>query len=528
MQRLRTLAALRDARVQWYNHSPHQRARDVAFITDDFLLQGERARRLYRRFAADQPILDYHCHLSPRDVADNRQFETLFDIWLEGDHYKWRAMRANGVPERCCTGDADPYEKFLAWAATVPATLRNPLYHWTHLELVRYFGIDDLLNEQTASSIWQRANARLAEPELSAQGILRRFGVACVCTTDDPADTLEHHERIAALAGTELCANSVHSSVPTVYPTYRPDAALRTHDPQAFNRWVDRLGAAANVAIVRLPDFLDALRARHDDFHAHGCRLSDHGLDHCYAESCADADAARIFDRVRSGAGVDAAERARFAGYLMVFFGRLDAERGWTKQLHLGAMRNVSARMLAALGPDTGFDGIGDWPQARALAAYLDQLSREHALPKVIVYNLNPADNYVFATIAGCFQDGEVAGKIQFGSGWWFLDQKEAIEWQLNALSATGLLSRFIGMLTDSRSFMSYPRHEYFRRVLCNLLGADMDRGELPDDEPLVGAMIRNICYRNAARYLDLPRVGVGAARGELVEPRAHPSTGSG
>jgi glucuronate isomerase len=465
----------------------------MAFITDDFLLHGETARRLYRRFAAEQPILDYHCHLSPRDLADNRRFNTLFDIWLEGDHYKWRAMRANGVPERFCTGDADPFEKFFAWAATVPATLRNPLYHWTHLELVRYFGIDELLNEQTAPAIWERANARLADPELSAHGILRRFGVACVCTIDDPAETLEHHEQIAA------------SSLETaVYPTYRPDGALRVADPHAFNRWADRLGAAANVSIVRLPDFLDALRTRHDDFHAHGCRLSDHGLEHCHAESCADAEAARIFDRVRSGACVDAADGARFAGYLMVFFGRLDAERGWTKQLHLGAMRNVNSLMLAALGPDTGFDAIGDWPQARALAAYLDHLSREHALPKVVVYNLNPADNYAFATIAGCFQEGDVASRVQFGSGWWFLDQKEAIEWQLNALSATGLLSRFIGMLTDSRSFMSYPRHEYFRRVLCNLLGADMDRGELPDDEQLVGEMIRNISYGNAAAFLGL------------------------
>ena len=483
----------------------------MAFITDDFLLHGETARRLYRRFAADQPILDYHCHLSPRDIATNRQFRTLFEIWLEGDHYKWRAMRANGVPERFCTGDADPYEKFLAWAGTVPATLRNPLYHWTHLELLRYFGIDDLLNAQTAPAIWERANARLAEPSLSAHGILRRFGVAGLCTTDDPADTLEYHEQIAA-SGTQLCAGSVHSSVPAVYPTYRPDAALRTDDPHAFNRWVDRLGAAANVSISRLPDFLDALRTRHDDFHAHGCRLSDHGLEHCYAESCADADAARIFDRLRSGGFVETAEGARFAGYLMLFFGRLDAERGWTKQLHLGAIRNVNSRRLAELGPDTGFDAIGDWPQVRALATYLDRLSRERALPKIVVYNLNPADNYAFAALADCFQNDGIAGRIQFGSGWWFLDQKEGIEWQLNALSATGLLSRFIGMLTDSRSFMSYPRHEYFRRVLCNLLGTDMDRGELPDDEQLVGGMIRNICYGNAATFLGLahPRESEG------------------
>jgi glucuronate isomerase len=376
----------------------------------------------------------------------------------------------------------------------VPYTLRNPLYHWTHLELVRYFGIDDLLDERTAPAIWECANARLADPDLTAHGILRRFGVACVCTTDDPADTLEHHERIAA------------SALDTaVYPCFRPDAALNTADTQAFNQWVDRLGGAANVSITRLPDLLDALRARHDDFHAHGCRLSDHGLEHCHVESCTEAEAVAIFDRVRGGAAPDALDVSKFASYLMLFFGRLDAERSWTKQLHLGALRNVNTRGLREAGPDRGFDAIGDWPQIRALGAYLDRLAREQALPNVIVYNLNPADNYAFATMIGSFQEGNVAGKIQFGSGWWFLDQKEGIEWQLNALSAIGLLSRFIGMLTDSRSFMSYPRHEYFRRVLCNLLGADIDRGELPRDEELVGGLIRNICYSNAAAYLALP-----------------------
>ena len=465
----------------------------MPFITDDFLLQGDRARRLYREFAADQPIVDYHSHLSPRDLAANRQFGSLFEIWLEGDHYKWRAMRANGVPERYCTGDSGPYEKFLAWAGTVPATLRNPLYHWTHLELVRYFGIDELLNAASAPSIWERANARLADPTLSAHGILRRFGVSCLCTTDDPADTLEHHQQLA------------WSSLETaVYPTFRPDAAMRTADSSAFNQWVDRLGAAANVSIARLPDFLDALRARHDAFHAIGCRLSDHGLEQCPAEWCTDREASALFDRVRGGAALDPRGSEQFASYLMIFLGRLDAERGWTKQLHLGAIRNVNTRRLAELGPDSGYDAIGDWPQVRSLAAYLDRLARESALPKMVLYNLNPADNYAFATLAGCFQDAAIAGKIQFGSGWWFLDQKEGIERQLNALSATGLLSRFVGMLTDSRSFMSFPRHEYFRRVLCNLLGTDIDRGELPDDEQLVGGMIRNICYGNAATLLGL------------------------
>jgi len=465
----------------------------MAFITDDFLLQGETARRLYREHAAHQPILDYHCHLPARDLAANRQFDTLFDIWLEGDHYKWRAMRANGVDERFCTGDADPYAKFLAWARTVPATLRNPLYHWTHLELVRYFGIDDLLNERSAPDVWARANARLVEPDSRVHGILRRFNVRTVCTTDDPADSLEHHERLASMP------------IPTaVHPTFRPDAALKIADA-GFNAWVDRLGAAADISIERLPHFLDALLKRHDEFHAHGCRVSDHGLDFAFADTCTDAEASRAFDTARCGKGVDPVDVGRFAGYLMRFFGRLDAERGWTKQLHLGARRNVNTRMRAVLGPDTGFDAIGDWPQIDSLARYLDALAHEQALPKMIVYNLNPADNCAFATLAGCFQDGDVAGKIQFGSGWWFLDQKEGIEWQLNALSATGLLSRFVGMVTDSRSFMSFPRHEYFRRVLCNLLGAEIDRGELPRDEALVGGMIEDICYSNAVRYLALP-----------------------
>ena len=466
----------------------------MSFITDDFLLHGDTARELYHSFAADQPIVDYHCHLPAGDLAADRRFANLFEIWLEGDHYKWRAMRANGVAERYCTGDAPPYEKFAAWAETVPRTLRNPLYHWTHLELARHFGIHDLLNEATAPAVWSRANARLADGDLSAQGILRRFKVTSICTTDDPADSLAHH---AALAASPLEIG--------VHPTFRPDAALRIGDPAGFNQWLDKLGAAANTTIARLPDLLDALRARHDDFHTHGCRLSDHGLDRCPRSIAGDAEAARTFDRARGSASVGAEDAERFAGYLMVFFGTLDAERGWTKQLHLGALRNVNSPMLATLGRDTGFDAIGDWPQIAPLAAYLDTLARADALPKTILYNLNPSDNYAFATLAGSFQDGRVAGKIQFGTAWWFLDQREGIEWQVNALSNAGLLSRFVGMVTDSRSFMSFPRHEYFRRVLCSLIGADVDRGELPRDMDLVGAMIRGICVENARRYLDLP-----------------------
>ncbi|MGA2260498.1 MAG: glucuronate isomerase [Acidobacteriota bacterium] len=465
----------------------------MAFIHEDFLLQTKSARLLYHKYAVGEPILDYHCHLSPADIAENRVFSNLYEIWLAGDHYKWRAMRANGVPERFCTGKEPPFEKFMAWARTVPHTLRNPLYHWTHLELKRYFGIEQLLDENSADGIWERANAMLATSELSAHGILKKFCVKALCTTDDPTDDLAHHRKIAA-SGLET----------KVYPAFRPDKSLNVHQPEAFNAWVDRLAAAADVHIARFHDFISALRRRHDYFHQMGCRLSDHGLACCYAEIPSERAAAGIFDKVRSGKAATPREQSQFASFMMLYFGHLDSEKGWTKQLHLGARRNANTRRMEDLGPDTGFDSIGDWPQADALGAYLDRLDRENALPKTIVYNLNPADNYVFATMIGNFQDGSIAGKIQFASGWWFLDQKEGIERQINALSNAGLLSRFIGMLTDSRSFMSYPRHEYFRRVLCNLLGYDMQNGELPDDEALVGGMIHNICYRNAQQYLGL------------------------
>ena len=465
----------------------------MPFIHEDFLLKTDTARRLYHRFAEPQPILDYHCHLPPRDIAEDRRFSNLYEIWLAGDHYKWRAMRSNGVPARYSNGDAAPYEKFLAWARTVPHTLRNPLYHWTHLELKRYFGIDELLDETSAPRIWARANEMLATPELGARSILRKFRVKAVCTTDDPIESLEYHEAIAA-SDFEV----------KVFPTFRPDKPLDVHMPKAFNRWVDQLAAAANIDIKDLPAMLDALRRRHDYFHSMGCRLSDHGLDYCYADLCTDQTAAAIFGRARSGQGATPSEQAQFASFLMMFFARLDAEKGWTKQLHLGARRNANTAAWNRFGPDTGFDSIGDWPQVDSLCAYFDRLNRENALPKTILYNLNPSDNYAFASLIGNFQDGSVAGKLQFGSGWWFLDQKEGMEWQMNALSSCGLLARFIGMLTDSRSFMSYPRHEYFRRVLCNLVGRDIEEGEIPDSDELAGPMIRSICYENAVNYLQL------------------------
>jgi glucuronate isomerase len=438
----------------------------------------------------------------PDCVLINRQFKDLFEIWLEGDHYKWRAMRSNGVSERFCTGDADHYEKFLAWARTVPQTLRNPLYHWTHLELKRYFGIDELLNENTAPAVWERANALLATDEMRAQGIMRKFNVKVVCTTDDPVDDLAYHKQMAA------------SSMATkVYPAFRPDKAFSVDKPELFNPWVDKLAAVSNTDISKLSDLLTALRKRHDFFHEMGSRLSDHGLNHCYADFCSEQVAAGIFAKARSGKAVTPEEQRQFASFLLLFFGHLDAEKGWTKQLHFGALRNNNSRRLKELGPDTGFDSIGDWPQTEAIARYLDRLDRENALPKTILYNLNPADNYAFATMIGNFQDGSVAGKIQYGSGWWFLDQKDGMQQQMNALSNEGLLSRFIGMLTDSRSFVSYCRHEYFRRVLCNLLGTEMENGELPNDMEMVGSMVRNICFVNAAQYLGFASTASASSR---------------
>jgi len=468
----------------------------MVFIHEDFLLSTKAARRLYHGFAEAEPIFDYHCHISPKDIAEDRRFKNLFEIWLEGDHYKWRAMRSNGVAEKFCTGDAPPEEKFHAWAKTVPHTLRNPLYHWTHLELKCYFGINDLLSEKTAAKIWKQANAKLATPALTTQGILKKFKVKAVCTTDDPADDLGHHRAFAK------------QGHPTkMLPAFRPDKALTVDQPVSFNLWVERLAAVANVDINSFSAFISALEKRHEFFHSQGCRLSDHGLIHCFADFCSEKMAAGIFAKARKGAAVSVLEHAQFASFMMMFFGQLDAKRGWTKQLHLGALRGNNTRRLRQLGPDTGFDSIGDFPQAQTLAAYLDKLDSENSLPKTIIYNLNPADNYVLGAMIGNFQDGSLPGKIQFGSGWWFLDQKEGMEWQMNALSNLGLLSRFIGMITDSRSFMSYPRHEYFRRTLCNLIGRDMENGEIPNDEKLVGPMIQNICHANAKNYLAFPGV---------------------
>lgn len=465
----------------------------MAFIHDDFLLATPAARRLYHDFASGEPILDYHNHLPPQDVAQDRQFANLFEIWLAGDHYKWRALRCNGEPESHITGNADPYDKFLAWARTVPHTLRNPLYHWTHLELKRYFGIDELLNEKTAPAIWEQTCAQLAQPEFSARGILKKFQVRALCTTDDPVDDLRWHRQCAD----EGCETKV-------YPTFRPDKALAVHQPEAWNAWIDQLTAASGIDVSSYTTLLEALAQRHDFFHSIGGRLSDHGLNRCHADFVSDARVQNIFNKVRAGDAATAEEQDQFASNIMLHVGQLNAAKGWTMQLHLGPIRNNNSRLAREIGSDVGCDSIGDYNQAETLSRFLDALDSTNQLPKTILYNVNPSDNYLFGTMAGNFADGSMPGKVQFGSGWWFVDQKEGMEWQINALSNLGLLSRFVGMLTDSRSFMSFPRHEYFRRTLCNLIGQDVENGLVPNDDELLAPMIRNICFGNVKDYLGL------------------------
>ena len=465
------------------------------FLSEDFLLQTAAARRLYHDYAEAMPIFDYHCHLPVEDIAGDRIFPNLTRIWLYGDHYKWRAMRANGVPERLITGEADDWEKFAAWAATVPKTLRNPLYHWTHLELKRYFGITDrLLNPETARDIYDRAGALLQTPEYSARAILTRMKVKVVCTTDDPTDDLGHHRALEADPDFTV----------RVLPAFRPDKAIAVEDPAAYNTYLERLAAVSGVPIADYDALLAALKARHDFFHQAGCRLSDHGLERPYAADFTPEDIGRIFAKVRRNEPPTPQETEQFKTALLLDLARMDAERNWTQQFHFGALRNTNSRAFRELGPDTGYDSIGDWLLAAPLARFLDRLAREDRLARTILYVLNPRDNDLVAAMIGNFQDGTVPGKIQFGSGWWFNDQKDGMQRQIDALSNMGLLSRFVGMLTDSRSFLSYPRHEYFRRVLCNLLGTDMEQGELPHDFDLLGGMVQDICYHNAVGYFGI------------------------
>jgi glucuronate isomerase len=466
----------------------------VKFCDKDFLLSNDVARELYHDAAAAQPIIDYHCHLSPRDLAEDRRFKNIQEVWLEGDHYKWRAMRANGVPERFITGAASPREKFQAWAVTVPKTLRNPLFHWTHLELRRYFSIETLLEESTAQAAWNEANRLLAQPGYSVRGLVERMKVEVICTTDDPTDTLDHHRAIAK-SGWRV----------KVFPAFRPDNALRVGQPERLKEWVKKLADVSGMTTGNFKGFLEALRKRHDFFHANGSRLSDHGLEQMPALDCTEKKAAAIFSAALKGKAASPEDAGRFAAFMMEFFGVLDAGKNWTKQLHLGALRDPNSRLVAKLGADAGCDAIGDFPQAAGLARYFDRLDRNGKLPKTIIYNLNPADMHLFAGMPGSFQDGSIPGKLQYGAAWWFLDQENSIRAQLDALSSLGLLSRFVGMLTDSRSFLSYPRHEYFRRILCDTLGADVVSGHLPDRREWLTNLVEDVCYRNAKNYFQFP-----------------------
>jgi glucuronate isomerase len=466
----------------------------MKFCDKDFLLSNDVARELYHGTAANQPIIDYHCHLPPRDLAEDRRFQNLQEVWLECDHYKWRAMRANGVPERLITGSASPREKFQAWAATVPKTLRNPLFHWTHLELSRYFGIETLLEEDTAQAVWDEANRLLAQPGYSARGLVERMKVKVICATDDPTDTLAHHQAIAK-SGWQV----------KVFPAFRPDNALRVGQPERFKAWVKRLSDVSGVNANTFRGFLKALAKRHDFFHAHGGRLSDHGLERMPVLDCTEKQAAAIFSAALKGKAASPENAERFTAFMMEFFGALDAEKNWTKQLHLGALRDPNSRLAAKLGADAGCDTIGDFPQMAGLARYFDRLDRNGQLPKTIIYNLNPADTHLFAGMPGSFQDGSVPGKLQYGAAWWFLDQENGIREQLDILSNLGLLSRFVGMLADSRSFLSYPRHEYFRRFLCDTLGAEVASGRLPDRRDWLDNLVADVCYRNAKNYFAFP-----------------------
>ncbi len=461
-------------------------------MDENFLLQTATAQRLYHEHAAKMPIFDYHCHLSPREIAEDRQFENITQVWLYGDHYKWRAMRTNGVHEHYCTGDASDWEKFEKWAETVPYTLRNPLYHWTHLELKRFFGVEKLLGPDTVREIWDQCNARLQTPEYSVRNIIRMAGVHTICTTDDPVDSLEYHRQIKS-DGFEVA----------VLPAWRPDKAMAVENPETFNAYVEKLGRVAASEVDTFEGFLKALDQRHRFFHENGCRLSDHGLETVLADDYTEKEINDIYSKIRYGAGLNGEEIRKFKSCMLYELGIMDHSRGWTQQFHIGALRNNNTRLFEQLGPDTGFDSIGDFEMARPLSKFLDRFDQTNQLAKTILYNLNPRDNELFATMTGNFQDGSVPGKMQYGSGWWFFDQKQGMENQMNALSNLGLLSRFVGMLTDSRSFLSYPRHEYFRRTLCNLLGNDVENGELPADMDLLGKMVENICFFNARDYFN-------------------------
>lgn len=466
-----------------------------AFLDENFLLESKVAEELYHDHAAKMPIIDYHCHLPPNEIAEDKKFKSITEIWLNGDHYKWRAMRTNGIDERFCTGDASDYEKFQKWAETVPFTIRNPLYHWTHMELKNPFGVHEVLNGTTAKAIYDKCNEQLQKDAFSVRNLLTHFNVKVICTTDDPVDDLAYHQKI------QKDGFSIK-----VLPTFRPDKILNTGDSKTFLGYLQQLSAVSNVEIKDYKTLLEAFKQRHDFFHENGCRLSDHGLEKMIAEDYTVQEVEAIFAKLLQGKAVSADETLKFQSAVLYDLALFDHEKGWTQQFHLGALRNNNARMMRLLGPDTGFDSIGDFSQAVPLAKFLDRLDSTDQLPKTILYNLNPRDNEVMATMAGNFNDGSTPGKIQYGSAWWFLDQKDGMEKQMNALSNLGLLSRFVGMLTDSRSFLSYSRHDYFRRILCNLLGKDVANGELPKDMNWLGQVVENICYNNANEYFQFEK----------------------
>ncbi|MFA5301297.1 MAG: glucuronate isomerase [Bacteroidales bacterium] len=463
------------------------------FNDENFLLQTKTAQRLYHDYARELPIIDFHCHLDPAEIANDRQFENMTRVWLNGDHYKWRAMRANGVDERYITGkDTTDWEKFRKWAQTVPYTMRNPLYHWTHMELRSGFGITELLNPQTAEGIYRECNEWLGKKDYSARGLIQKYGVETLCTTDDPVDSLEHHRKIAA------------DGFPVkVLPAWRPDKAMAIEDPLTFREYVEKLAAVSGIDILSFDTLIEALRVRHAYFGEHGCRLSDHGIEEFFAEEYTASSVESVFQIAMSGKKPGVQEIRMFKTAMLTEFGIMDWETGWTQQFHYGALRNNNSRMFRTIGPDTGYDSIGDFTVSRNMSRFLDGLDSRDKLTKTIIYNLNPRDNEVVATMAGNFQDGLIPGKIQFGAAWWFLDQKDGMEKQINTLSLLGLLSRFVGMLTDSRSFLSYARHDYFRRTLCNLLGNDMEQGLLPSGETeFIGReIVQAVCYRNALEY---------------------------
>jgi glucuronate isomerase len=462
------------------------------FLDQDFLLETTTAKTLYHNFAARMPIIDYHCHLPPSQIAEDSNFKNLTQIWLYGDHYKWRAMRANGISEKYITGSASDYEKFEKWAETVPYTLRNPLFHWTHLELQRYFDIYDILSPATARKIYDECTAKLQTPEYSVRRLIEKMNVESIGTTDDPLDDLLAHQKIKA-----------DDFSVKVLPSFRPDKAMNADNIPELNAYIKKLGEISGLQITNFIQFLDALKGRHDFFAQNGCNVSDHGIEQLYCEEYTDAEIESIFSKILDQRILTASEVLKFKSCMLINLAVWDHEKGWVQQYHVGALRNNNARLLDQLGPDTGFDSIGDFSQASNLSKFLNKLDSTNRLTKTILYNLNPSDNEMVAAMAGNFNDGTVAGKIQFGAAWWFLDQKHGIIDQINALSNMGLLGRFVGMITDSRSFLSYPRHEYFRRILCNLIGNDVENGELPADNEWLGKMVENICYFNAKKYFN-------------------------